>query len=66
MGQKESAIIVLHEIYGINSHIKRVCRHYLAAGYDVLCPNFVKSEDYFDYWYVFNKPFMNPTHKLIG
>lgn len=25
---KESAIIVLHEIYGINTHIKWVCEHY--------------------------------------
>ena len=46
---KDSAIIVLHEIYGINPHIKWVCEHYLAAGYDILCPNFVKSRDYFDY-----------------
>lgn len=49
MRRKEYAIIVLHEIYGINPHIKWVCEHYLAAGYDVLCPNFVKLEDHFDY-----------------
>ena len=46
---KESAIIVLHEIYGINPHIKWMCKHYLAADYDILCPDFVKSRDYFDY-----------------
>jgi len=46
---KESVIIVLHEIYGINSHIKWICERYLASGYDVLCPNFVKPSDYFDY-----------------
>ena len=46
---KESAIIILHEIYGINPHIKWMCEHYLAAGYDVLCPNFVKTRDYFEY-----------------
>ncbi|MBC2726084.1 dienelactone hydrolase family protein [Desulfosporosinus sp.] len=46
----KSVIIVLHEIYGINPHIKWVCEHYLEAGYDVLCPNFIKSEiGYFDY-----------------
>lgn len=33
---KESVIIVLHEIYGINPHIKWVCEHYLEAGYDVM------------------------------
>jgi len=38
---KESAIIVLHEIYGINPHIKWVCEHYLAAGYDGICPDFL-------------------------
>lgn len=45
----ESAIIVLHEIYGINPHVKRICEHYSAAGYDVICPDFLKSRDYFDY-----------------
>lgn len=49
MERKEYAVIVLHEIYGVNPHIKWVCEQYLAAGYDVLCPNFVKSGDYFDY-----------------
>ncbi|WP_407311589.1 dienelactone hydrolase family protein [Desulfosporosinus sp. SB140] len=46
---KESAIIVLHEIYGINPHINWVCEHYLEAGYDVICPNFLKPEMNFDY-----------------
>ena len=46
---KESAIIVLHEIYGISPHINWICKQYLAAGYEVLCPDFVKSRDYFDY-----------------
>jgi len=49
MERKEYAVIVLHEIYGINPHIKWVCEQYLAAGYDVFCPNFIKTEDYFDY-----------------
>lgn len=46
---KESAIIVLHEIYGINPHIERICEQYMAAGYAVICPDFLKSKDYFDY-----------------
>ena len=46
---KESVIFILHEIYGINPHIKRVCEHYSAAGYDVICPDFVKVRDYFGY-----------------
>ena len=49
MERKEYAVIVLHEIYGINPHIKWVCEQYLAAGFDVLCPNFVKSKDYFNF-----------------
>ncbi|MCO1600715.1 dienelactone hydrolase family protein [Desulfosporosinus nitroreducens] len=46
---EESVIIVLHEIYGINQHLKLICEQYSSAGYHVLCPNFVKSGDYFDY-----------------
>jgi len=46
---KESVIIVLHEIYGINQHIKWVCEQYLEAGYDILCPNLLKSGIYFNY-----------------
>lgn len=49
MRQKKHAIIVLHEIYGINPHIKKVCEHYLAAGFDVLCPNFANTDDHFEY-----------------
>lgn len=49
MHGKESAIIVLHEIYGINPHIQWICEQYLAAGFDVLCPNFVQLSDYFTY-----------------
>lgn len=49
MVRKESVIIILHEIYGINPHMKSVCEHYSAAGYSVICPSFVKSEKYFDY-----------------
>lgn len=33
------AIIVLHEIYGINNFIMDVCHQYYAEGYDVYCPD---------------------------
>ena len=46
MHGKESVIIVLHEIYGINSHIKSVCEQYLTDGYEVICPEFVNPSDY--------------------
>jgi len=45
----ESAIIVLHEIYGINPHIRGICEHYASVGFDVLCPDFLNIRDYFDY-----------------
>lgn len=44
-----SAVIVLPEIYGINRHIRRVCRKYYAAGYDVFCPNLIGETEPFSY-----------------
>ncbi|RDA61926.1 hypothetical protein DVH07_18460 [Hafnia paralvei] len=34
----ENSIIVLHEIYGINDHIQKVCAEYHEKGFDVFCP----------------------------
>ncbi|EJL0886217.1 dienelactone hydrolase family protein, partial [Salmonella enterica] len=34
----DNAIIVLHEIYGINDHIKRMCDIYHESGFDIFCP----------------------------
>lgn len=45
----DSVIIVLHEIYGINQHIKKVCEYYMMAGFDVVCPNLLKLKKSFDY-----------------
>ena len=45
----DSAIIVLHEIYGINRHITEVCRYYNLLGYDIYCPNLLKAEKIFHY-----------------
>lgn len=44
-----TAIIVVHEIYGINEHMRRVCQTLSGAGYDVLCPNLLERETPFDY-----------------
>jgi dienelactone hydrolase len=52
------AIIVLHEIYGINEFIQEQCQKYRVAGYDVFCPNLIdnppfpyeKSEDAYDFF----------------
>jgi len=44
----DTAIIVLHEIYGVNSHILEVCEYYKKAGFDIICPNMLNRES-FDY-----------------
>lgn len=43
------AIIVLHEIYGINQHIQKVCEKFSMKGYDVICPNLIGLPRYFSY-----------------
>ena len=45
----KSAIIVLHEIYGINRHIEEVCQKYSDMGFDMYCPNLLKIEKPYDY-----------------
>lgn len=49
VNNSDSAIIVLHEIYGINEHIKNICRGFSAKGYDVICPNLINRSEPFDY-----------------
>ncbi len=44
----DTAIVVLHEIYGINRHIHDICNRYGQDGYDVYCPNLIGREP-FDY-----------------
>ncbi len=41
INNSNSAIIVLHEIYGINQHIQSVCKRFSKAGYDIICPNLI-------------------------
>lgn len=43
------AVIVLHEIYGINEHIKKVCHNLSIHGFDVLCPNLLDDNCAFEY-----------------
>lgn len=45
----EALIIVLHEIYGINPHIRMVCQEFIRAGFDVICPNLLNLECPFTY-----------------
>jgi dienelactone hydrolase len=44
-----NAIIILHEIYGINAHIEEVCAEYRKYGYDVYCPNLLGGRKPFQY-----------------
>lgn len=45
----KSVIIIFHEIYGLNAHIKIESLYYQAHGFDVLCPNFLKPVTGFEY-----------------
>ncbi|UUZ81553.1 dienelactone hydrolase family protein [Paenibacillus sp. P26] len=45
----DTAIIVVHEIYGINEHMKSICQSLSGNGFDVLCPDLLGREAPFDY-----------------
>lgn len=39
----KKAVIVLHEIYGINSFIEDICSEYHSKGFDIYCPNIIEN-----------------------
>lgn len=45
----DTLIIVIHEIYGINDHIKGVCQSLADVGYDIVCPDLLDGKPAFDY-----------------
>src|SRR5690606_19459325 len=45
----DTLILVVHEIYGQNSHMMHVCQQLTAAGYAVLCPNLLERESPYEY-----------------
>ncbi|QII50487.1 dienelactone hydrolase family protein [Bacillus paralicheniformis] len=47
--KSDTAVIVLHEIYGINRHMHEVCRLIAEQGFDVICPNLLNRDQPFDY-----------------
>lgn len=49
INNSHSVIIVLHEIYGIDEHIKMVCRKFAAEGHDIICPNLIHCSETFSY-----------------
>jgi len=40
------AVIVLHEIYGINNFIEEICIDYKMQGYDVFCPDMIQGKHF--------------------
>ncbi|MCB2353891.1 dienelactone hydrolase family protein [Clostridium estertheticum] len=49
INNSNSVIIVLHEIYGINQHIKFVCEKFSMDGYDIICPDLINLNHPFNY-----------------
>lgn len=45
----KNALIVIHEIYGINPHILGFCESISKQGFDVFCPNLIAPREAFDY-----------------
>lgn len=43
------AIIVIHEIYGVNEHINSFCKKLRSYNFDVFCPNLLINESVFEY-----------------
>ncbi len=49
MNRSDTLIIVVHEIYGINEHISKVCRELSSLGCDILCPDLYQRGQPFAY-----------------
>lgn len=47
--KSDTVIIVVHEIYGINQHMRYICQTLSDKGFDVICPNLLKQETPFEY-----------------
>lgn len=45
----KTLIIILHEIYGVNEHIKSVCQQFAEKGYDVASPEYKNTVKTFGY-----------------
>lgn len=39
--EEKKAIIILHEIYGVNKFIQEQCQKYKQNGFDIFCPNLI-------------------------
>ncbi|WOV87259.1 dienelactone hydrolase family protein [Sporosarcina oncorhynchi] len=45
----KNAVIVVHEIYGLNQHIREFCGHLSALGFDVYCPSLLNRDESYRY-----------------
>ena len=70
--KSDTAIIVIHEIYGINQHMKSFCGFFSEQNFDVICPNLLGRDTPFEYsqeelayhHFMENVGFENALHKI--
>lgn len=70
--KSDTAIIVIHEIYGINQHMNSFCAFLSEHNFDVICPNLLGRDTPFDYSqeeiayqnFMENVGFENALHKV--
>ncbi|MFZ7945911.1 dienelactone hydrolase family protein [Neobacillus sp. 19] len=68
----DTAVIVVHEIYGINHHMKHICKLLSEKNVDVICPNLLNQEEPFEYVqeevayqnFIENVGFLNASDKI--
>jgi dienelactone hydrolase len=47
--EQQNAIILLHEIYGINQHIRDAANYLVSCEYDIYCPDLLGIDSHFNY-----------------
>lgn len=47
--KKKLALVVVHEIYGVNDHMHHVIDHFTTSHIDVFCPNLLQLQNVFHY-----------------
>ncbi|MBE5105260.1 dienelactone hydrolase family protein [Bacillus thuringiensis] len=47
--KKKLALVVVHEIYGVNDHMHHVINHFTSSQIDVFCPNLLQLQHAFHY-----------------
>lgn len=45
----DTVVLVLHEIYGVNEHIRQVCAKFAHYGFDCVAPNLLNGRDAYSY-----------------